>query len=94
MWSVHVIPNNGTSCLALEEQYQTHVMVRKKNAREGGGGLAKHFSSKNAPFYECYENKLFSDHLFLSSCCFCLFLSIHCLFDGLESLLQETCYHF
>ena len=54
MWSVHVIPNNGTSCLASEEEYQTHVMVRKKNA--SGGCHAKHFSSKNAPFYECYKN--------------------------------------
>ena len=32
--------------------------------------------------------------IFLSSCCFCLFLSTHCLFNSLESLLQETCYHF
>ena len=38
----------------FEEQYQTHVMVRKKNAR-GEGCHAKHFSSQNAPFYECYE---------------------------------------
>ena len=46
----------------------------KENCKGGGGGChAKHFSSKNAPFYECYENKLFSDHLFLSSCCFVYF---------------------
>ena len=36
MWSIRVIPNNGTSCLALEEQYQTHVRVRKKNASGEG----------------------------------------------------------
>ena len=38
MWSVHVVPNKGNSCLALEEQYQTHVMVRKKMRGGGGGG--------------------------------------------------------
>ena len=38
MWSIHVVPNNGTSCMALEEQYQTRVMERKRNARRGGGG--------------------------------------------------------
>ena len=42
MWSVHVVPNKGNSCLALEEQYQTHVMVRTKNAR-GEGSHAKYF---------------------------------------------------
>ena len=42
MWSVHVVPNNGNSCLAFEEQYQTHVMVRKKNGR-GEGCHAKYF---------------------------------------------------
>ena len=69
MWSVHVIPKNGTSFLALEEQYQTHVMVRKKNAR-GEGCHAKHFSSKNAPFMSVMKNKLFSDHFFLQAVVF------------------------
>ena len=57
MWSVHAVPNNGTLCLAMEEQYQTLVMVRKENARGGGveGCHAKYFLSKNAPFDECYE---------------------------------------
>ena len=72
MGSVDVVPNNRTSCLALEEQYQTHVMVRKKNAR-GKGYHAKHFCSKNAPFYECYENKLFSDHFFFQAVVFVYF---------------------
>ena len=39
MWSIHVVFNNGTSCMALEEQYQTRVMERKRNARRGGGGI-------------------------------------------------------
>ena len=54
MWTVDVVPNNGTSCLALEEQNQTHVMVRKKNAR-GRGVMPNTFEAKLRPFYECYE---------------------------------------
>ena len=50
MWSVHVVPNNGTSCLALEEQYQTHVMARKKNARRGRGVMPNTFETKLRPF--------------------------------------------
>ena len=70
MWSVHVIPNNGTSCLALEEQYQTHVMVRKNNAR-GRGIMPNTFQAKMRPFISVMKNKLFNDHfsfklLFLS----------------------------
>ena len=63
MWSVHVIPNNGTSCLALEEQYQTHVMVRKKNAKGGGGGGGGVMpnTAKMHPFMSVMKNKLFSD---------------------------------
>ena len=78
---------------ALKEQYQTHVMMRKKNAR-GRDVMPNTFQAKVLPFMSVMKNKLFSDHFFLSSCCFCLCLSIHCLFNGLESLLQETCYHF
>ena len=54
MWSINVVPSDGTPCLALEQQYQTHVMVRMENAR-GEGCHAKHFWSKYAPFDECYE---------------------------------------
>ena len=43
MWSMHVVSSNGTSCMALEEQYQTRVMERKRNARRGGGYHAKNF---------------------------------------------------
>ena len=38
MWSIYVVSNNGTSYMALEEQYQTRVMERRRNARRGGGG--------------------------------------------------------
>ena len=38
MWSIHVVPSNGTAYLASEEQYQTHVMERKRNVRRGWGG--------------------------------------------------------
>ena len=73
MWSVDVVPNNGTSCLALEEQYQTHVMVRKKNAR-GEGCHAKHFfEAKMCPLMSVMQNKVFSDHFFSFKL---LFLSI------------------
>ena len=37
MWSIHVVPNNGTACLVWEEQYQTHVKERKRNVRRGVG---------------------------------------------------------
>ena len=60
MWSVHVIPNNGTSCLALEEQYKTHVMVRKKKAR-GEGVMPNTFQAKMRPFMSVMKDKLFSD---------------------------------
>ena len=50
----------------LEEQYQTYVMVRKKNAR-GEGCHAHPFEAKNAPFDEYYKNKLFSDHFFFQA---------------------------
>ena len=62
MWSVHVVPNNGNSCMALEEQYQTHVMVRKKNAR---GYLSCQVLLK--------QNKLFSDHFFFQAVVFVYF---------------------
>ena len=61
MWSSHVVPNNRTSCLTLEEQYHIYVMERKKNAR-GERCHAKHFRSENAPLYKFMKNKLFSDH--------------------------------
>ena len=63
MWSVHVVPNNETSCLALEEQYQTHGMVRKKNAR-GRGVVPNTFETKMRPFMSVMKNKLFRDHFF------------------------------
>ena len=31
---------------------------KEKCNEGGGGGHAKHFSSKIAPFYECYEKKV------------------------------------
>ena len=73
MWSVHVIPNNGTSCLALEEQYQTHVMVRKKNARGGRGVMPNTFQAKMHPFMSVVKNKLFSDHFFFQAVVFIFF---------------------
>ena len=63
MWSVHVVPNNGTSCLSLEEQYQTRVMVGKKTAR-GEGVMPNTFEAKMRPFMNVMKNKLFSDHFF------------------------------
>ena len=72
MRSVHVIPNNGTSCLALEEQYQTHVMVRKKNAR-GRGLMPNTFQAKMHPFMSVVKNKLFSDHFFFQAVVFVYF---------------------
>ena len=54
MWSVHVVSDNGTSCLALEEHYQTRIMERKRNARRGGGeGIMPKLLSKVAPCYKC-----------------------------------------
>ena len=72
MWSVHVIPNNGISCLALEEQYQTHVMVRKKNAR-GEGVMPNTFQAKMRPFMSVMKNKLLSDHFFFQAVVFVYF---------------------
>ena len=77
----------------LEEQYQTHVMVRKKNAR-GEGCHAHPFEAIMRPLMSVMKTKLFSDHFFFQAVFFCLFLSKLCLFNGLESLLQETCYRF
>ena len=48
MWSVDVVPINETSYLALEEQYQTHVMVRK-NAR-GRVVMPNTFEAEMRPF--------------------------------------------
>ena len=61
-----------------------------------GGVMPNTFEAKLRPFTNVIKNKLFSDHFFfhLSGCCFCLFLSIHCLFNGLVSHLQKTYYHF
>ena len=70
MWSVHVVPNNGTSCLALEEQYQTHVMVRKKTAR---GVMPNTFEANMRPFMSVVKNKLFSDHFFFQAVIFVYF---------------------
>ena len=64
MWSIHVVPNNGTSCLTLKEQYQTHVMERKKNARREGV-MPNTFKAKLRPFTSVMKNKLFSVHLSL-----------------------------
>ena len=72
MWSVHVIPNNGTSCLALEEQYPTHVMVRKKNAM-GRGVMPNTFQAKMRPFMSVMKNKLFNDHFFFQAVVFVYF---------------------
>ena len=66
MWSVHVVPNNGTSYLALEDQYQTHVMVRKKNARRRGV-MPNTFEAKKCPLMSVMKNKLFSDHFFFQA---------------------------
>ena len=41
MWSIHVVPNTGTSCLAWEEKYQisdTCNGEKKEILRCGGGG--------------------------------------------------------
>ena len=72
MWSVHVIPNNGTSCLALEEQYPTHVMVRKKNAM-GRGVMPNTFQAKVRPFMSVMKNKLFNDLFFFQAVVFVYF---------------------
>ena len=72
MWSVHVVPNNGTSCLALEEQYQTHVMVRQKHAR-GRGVMPDTFEAKMRPLMNVMKNKLFSDHFFFQAVVFVYF---------------------
>ena len=62
--------------------------------RGGRGVMPNTFEAKMCPFMSVMKNKLFNDHFFLSGCCVCLFLSIHCLFNGLESLFMETCYQF
>ena len=72
MWSVDVVPNNGTSCLALEEQNQTHVMVRKKNAR-GRGVMPNTFEAKMRPFMSAMKNKLLSDHFSFQAVVFVYF---------------------
>ena len=73
MWSVHVVPNNGTLCLALEEQYQTHVMVRKKKMRGGRGVMLNTFEAKMRPFMSVMKNKLFNDHFFFQTVVFVYF---------------------
>ena len=54
------------------------------------------FEAKKRLFMSVMKNKLFSDHFFFQAVVFVI--SEHCLFNGLfnglESLLQETCYHF
>ena len=60
MWSIHVVANNGTSCMTLEEQYQTRVTERKRNARRGWGWgwgevSCQKLLSKVAPCYKCYR---------------------------------------
>ena len=62
--------------------------------RGGRGVMPNTFEAKVRPLMSVMKNKLFSDHFFLPGCCFRLFLSIHCLLNGLESPLQQTCYHF
>ena len=66
---MHVVPNDGTSCLTLEEQYQTHVMERKRNkwvGERGGGGarfvMRKTFEAKLLPAMSVMRSRLFSDH--------------------------------
>ena len=62
--------------------------------RGGRGVMPNTFEANMRPFMSVIKNKLFSDHfIFFRLLFFCLFLSIHCLFNGLESLLQETWYH-
>ena len=45
--------------MALDEQYQTRVMEKKRNARQGGGGegevSCQKLLSKVAPCYKCYR---------------------------------------
>ena len=59
MWSIHVVPNNGTAYLASEEQYQTHVKERKRNVRRGWGGeggfMPKPFEAKIGPVMSVIE---------------------------------------
>ena len=66
----------------------------EKKMQGGRGVMPNTFQAKMRTFMSIMKNKLFSDHFFFQAVVFCLFLSIHCLFNGLESLLQETCYHF
>ena len=62
---------------------------------QGGRGVMPNtFETKLRLFMSVMKTKLFSDHFFFQTVVFCLFLSIHCLFNCLESLLQETCYLF
>ena len=72
MWSVHVVPNNGTSCLSFEEQYQTRVMVRKKTV-SGEGVVPNTFEAKMRPFMNVMKSKLFSDHFFFQAVVFVYF---------------------
>ena len=72
MWSVHVVPNNGTSCLALEEQYQTHVMVRRK-MRGGEVSCQSIFEAKMRPLMSVMKKKLFSDHFVFQAFVFVYF---------------------
>ena len=62
---------------------------------QGGRGVMPNtFQAKMHPFMSVMKNKLFSDHFFFQAVVF-LSISEHTLlFNGLESLLQETCYHF
>ena len=62
--------------------------------RGGRGVMPNTFEANMHPLMSVMKNKLFSDHFSFRLFFFCLFLSIHCLFNGLESFLQETFYHF
>ena len=61
--------------------------------QRGRGVMPNTFQAKMRPFMSVMKNKLFSDHFFFQAVVF-VYLCIHCLLNGLESLLQETCYHF
>ena len=66
----------------------------ERKMRGGGVSCQTLLKQKCALLWVLWKTSCLGTIFFLSACCVCLFLSIQCLFNGLESLLQETCYHF
>ena len=55
MWSIYVVPNNGTACLVWEEQYHTCKREKEKCAAGGGGIMPKTFEARLRPVMSVIE---------------------------------------